>query len=59
MIKVIRQNGDVVYDIKDFVCDTPDDLENLPKNCDMGSTCLIISTSEVYMMNSSREWVKL
>ena len=59
MIKMTSQNGDVVYDIKEYVCDTPDDVPNLPRNCGMGSTCIVISTSEVYMMNSTQEWVKL
>jgi hypothetical protein len=53
------QNGDVVYDIKEYVCDGPEDIANLPRNCGMGSTCVVISTSEVYMMNSKGEWVKI
>lgn len=59
MIKMTSQNGDVVFDVKEYVCDTPDDLVNLPRNCGMGSTCIVISTSEVYMMNSKREWAKI
>lgn len=59
MIKMTSQNGDVVFDVKEYVCDTPDDLSKLPRTCGMGSTCVVISTSEVYMMNSNREWVKL
>lgn len=59
MYKMTSQNGDVVYDIKEFVCDTPDDIANLPQAAGMGSTCVVISTSEVYMMNSKGEWVKI
>lgn len=59
MIKMTSQNGDVVFDVKEYVCDTSDDLVNLPRNCGMGSTCIVISTSEVYMMNSKREWTKI
>lgn len=59
MYKMTSQNGDVVYDVKEYVCDTPDDIVNLPRNCGMGSTCIVISTSEVYMMNSKGEWVKI
>ena len=59
MIKLISQNGEKVYDIYEYVCDTPEDIEKLSKKCGMGSTCIIISTSEVYMLNSSKEWVKL
>lgn len=59
MIKMTSQNGEIVYDVKEYVCDSPDDLPNLPRNCGMGSTCIVISTSEVYMMNSEREWSKI
>lgn len=59
MYKMTSQNGDVVYDVKEFVCDTPEDIANLPRNAGMGSTCVVISTSEVYMMNSKGEWVKI
>lgn len=59
MYKMTSQNGDVVYDVKEYVCDGPEDIANLPRNCGMGSTCVVISTSEVYMMNSKSEWVKI
>lgn len=59
MIKMTSQNGDVVYDVKEYVCDTPEDIPNLPQHCGMGSTCIVISTSEVYMMNSERKWIKI
>lgn len=59
MYKMTSRNGEVVYDVKEFVCDTPEDIAMLPRNCSMGSTCVVISTSEVYMMNSKGEWVKI
>ena len=52
MYKMTSRNGEVVYDVREFVCDTPEDIAMLPRNCSMGSTCVVISTSEVYMMNS-------
>ena len=58
-----------------FFCDTPDDIQNLPTSrregvpqsgdtsvddkVVAGSTCLCISTGDVYMLNSNDEWVKL
>lgn len=58
MYKLISNDGDVSYGIKEFVCDTPEDIVTLP-SCQMGSTCVVISTSDVYMLNSQKEWVKL
>jgi hypothetical protein len=58
MYSTIKHDNEVSYGINEYVCDSTDDLINLPK-CSMGSTALIITTSEVYMKNSSGEWVKL
>ena len=52
MYKVISNNGNVAYDIQEICCDTPEDLKTLPTSCAMGSVCLVISTAEVYMLNS-------
>ena len=35
MYKILANDGDVAYGIKDFICDTPEDLKDLP-HCDMG-----------------------
>ena len=58
MYKITSNDGDVAYGIKEFVCDTVDDLETLP-SCQMGSVAIIIATASVYMKNSKGEWVKL
>lgn len=58
MKAVIAHDGDVTYGVNEYVCDTVDDLLTLPP-CNMGSTAIIISTSEVYMRNGKGEWVKL
>ena len=58
MYKLFSSDGDVSYGLKEFVCDTPEDLKTLPA-CQMGSSCIVISTGEVYMLNSEKEWVKL
>lgn len=61
MYKIISNDGDIAYGIKEFVCDTPDDLEDLPScsTCSMGSVAIIISTAEIFMLNSKKEWVKI
>ena len=58
MYKITSNDGDVAYGIKEFVCDTLDDLNTLPP-CQMGSAAIVIATAAVYMKNSKGEWVKL
>lgn len=58
MHRLYSHEGDVSYGIKEWVCDTPEDLTSLPVS-EMGSTAFVISSSEVYMLNSDREWVKI
>lgn len=60
MNKLFSHEGDVAYGIREWVCDTPEDLENLPSgSVAMGSTAFVISTSELYMLNGEGEWVKI
>lgn len=59
MIMLTSSSGNIQYDINEYVCDSQEDIPNLPNHCAMGSTAIIISTSEVYMKNSNGEWVKL
>lgn len=43
--------------VKGFVADSEEDLNNI-KNCDMGSTCQVLSTSKVFIKNGIGEWVE-
>ena len=58
MYKITANDGEVAYGVKEFACDTVEDLKSLPE-CSMGSTAFIIADSEVYMMNGNEEWVKI
>lgn len=58
MYKITSNDGDIAYGLKEFACDTPEDLKDLPP-CSMGSVAIVISTAEVFMLNSKKEWVKL
>lgn len=60
---------------RQFYCDADTDIANLPtsategvkqdgdsaahKACSVGSECLVLGTTSVYVLNSSDEWVKL
>ena len=39
---VISQNGQSLYNIKEYVLDTIEDLESLPVSAGMGSTAFVI-----------------
>ena len=53
---MISTNGQVQYNVSEFVIDSPDDLEKLPKRSQMGSAALCLSDGAVYMKNSKGEW---
>lgn len=47
--------------VEEFVADKESDIETLSKEynlntCAPGSTCIVIETSNVYMMNSEGKW---
>ncbi len=54
--KMISTNGQTQYGIDEFVIDSPDDLEKLPKRSQMGSAALCLSNGAVYMKDSNGEW---
>ena len=59
MYNITSNDGDIAHGVKEFACDTVEDLKSLPE-CSMGSTAFIISTSEIYMYSAGqKEWVKI
>ena len=59
MIGIMKTNGHITYNLKEFVVDTETDITLLPLECAMGSTAFVIETGEVYMLNGKGEWVKI
>lgn len=57
----IRANGNkAAYGIKHFALDTAADMGELNRTIlTPGSTAFIISSSEYYMLNGSRNWIKI
>lgn len=41
---------------REFICDSSEDLANLPANAPQGSTAFCIETSEVAMKKSDGTW---
>jgi hypothetical protein len=58
MFKMTKSDSEIQYGVKEFVCDTIEDLKNLPR-CEMGSSAIILSESSVYVKNGAGKWVKL
>ena len=60
MYSVISHDGDKMYGVNEYVCDSVDDLVILPR-CAAGSTAIVLEdgNTAVYMKNSQGEWVKL
>ena len=54
--KMISTNGQVQYGVDEFIIDSPDDLEKLPKKSAQGSVALCTEDGSVYIKNSKGEW---
>ena len=47
---------------RDYIADTEADVANLPtaeEDVDVGASCLVIESANVYMLNSQRVWTPL
>ena len=57
--RITSQRGEVEAYVMELVCDTEADVETLPTvNCAAGSSCLVIETSNVYILNSKKEFIQ-
>lgn len=66
MIRYTAQSGKRVYRLNALAVDTDSEMQELinegsdstiAKNSAMGSTVTVIETGDIYMLNSSKEWV--
>ena len=51
-------SGSKVYGYKEFYLDTPDDLIKLGTYYAPGSKAYVISNSDIYTLNSQKQWIK-
>lgn len=56
MYSLIKQNDDVTYNLRDYTCDTENDVRFVPTNCAPGSSLLVIETGNMYLLNTSLTW---
>lgn len=59
MFSLYKQDGETLYGVKEFMCDTAADVADLPINIRPGSLAMVIPTSEIYVLNSQKKWVIL
>lgn len=55
--KLISTNGQIQYNVDEYVIDSPDDLKNLPKKSAQGSAAICTSTGDVYIKDGTGKWV--
>lgn len=60
-INIIKQSGTFTYGVAELVVDTASDVSNLPIQPEVatGSSCFVIATGDVYMLNSTGNWVQI
>lgn len=60
MVSTMSNGNKKAYGVAEYVCDTEDDIKDLPTTgCAPGSAAIIISTGSVYMMDSEGKWVEI
>ena len=60
MISMYKQNDNLSAYVAKFVCDTEADIATLPTEKNKvypGSTAVVASSGNLYILNASREWV--
>lgn len=56
---IMKQNDKIQYNIVEYIVDSASEINTLPTDIGSGSTCLVTGTSEVYVLNTSKQWVKM
>ena len=56
---VASKNNTARYNLTKFVCNTENDIAEVPTTVAPGSTLFCIESSNTYMLNTNREWVKI
>lgn len=58
--RIQSQSGRTTYNLKKFTVDTFADISKIAvRELAVGSTVFVIDTSENYMLNSQRQWIKV
>lgn len=59
MFKIMKQSENIAAYVNEYVADTEADVADLPtsfKEAYPGSVCIVVETSNVYMLNNDMQW---
>lgn len=59
MFKAIKESGKVKYNVTEFVCDTIEDIKDLPTTVEVGSTAIVTKGPHLFMLNNKKEWEEI
>ena len=59
MFNIVKQSDRATTYVTEFVADEEADVTNLPTTVAPGSTCIVIASSNVYMLNNKKEWKQI
>lgn len=60
MFNLVSTSGKTAYGVKEFVVDLETDIPSIDiSNCSFGSVVFVIENSKYFMLNSSKQWVKV
>lgn len=59
MYSLISHRGIYNEAIKEYVVDIETDIAQVPTDAPAGSKCFVIENSVTYMLNHSRQWIKV
>ena len=43
----------------EYIVDTLADMQDVPTKCEVGSSCLVLEDSSVWVLNTEKEWVEI
>ena len=56
MYSITAQSGHTAAYVTSYVVDTESDVSTLPTDVGIGSDCIVIETSNVYILGNDKEW---
>lgn len=59
MLSMGSSSGNVVKNLNEYMCDSAEDVKDLPVDIAPGSTAIVIATAQVFMLNNQKEWIEL
>jgi hypothetical protein len=56
-----KNDDDTARGVSEYICDSVEDLENLPPRCAPGSVAIVLTPGDmaIYMKSPEGKWVKL